>query len=312
MTGKPTLLIMAAGMGSRFGGLKQIEPISDKGEIILDFSLYDAIMAGFEKAVFIIKRENLSDFKALIDNKAAKHIDVEYVFQDIQDLPPGYHVPEGRVKPWGTGHAVLAAREVIKGPFAAINADDYYGPDAFHKAFDFLQHCDERDGAGLQKQTYAMIGYMIENTLTENGYVARGVCRASKEGILEQITERTKIKWDGDKIVYTPDEEKTWGEIEKGTPVSMNFWCYSQDFMRELEERFPRFLDDAIKNNPLKGEYFLPLVVDQLLKEQKAEVKILNSRDKWYGVTYREDKEDVVNALQAKKDNGEYPEELWK
>ena len=307
MKKKPILLIMAAGMGSRFGGLKQIEPVSDKGEIILDFSLYDAVMAGFEKVVFIIKKENEEDFRRLVDDKAGKSIEVEYVFQDIEDLPEGYTVPEGRKKPWGTGHAVLAARKVIDGPFVAINADDYYGPSAFQSIYNFLENADDDD-----KYRYAMVGYPIENTLTENGYVSRGVCRTSSENTLMGITERTKIQWSGEKIVFTENEEKTWDELKKGTLVSMNFWGFTRSFMKELEKRFPAFLDEALKFNPLKGEYFLPSVVDQLIKEGKAEVKVLKSFDKWYGVTYKEDKEGVVRALQAMKDKGEYPEKLWK
>ena len=304
---KPTLVIMAAGMGSRFGGLKQIEPVSDKGEIILDFSLYDAVMAGFKKAIFIIKKENEEAFRALVDDRAGKYIGVEYAFQCLDDLPEGYFVPEGREKPWGTAHAVLAARRLADGPIAVINADDYYGPGAFQSIYQFLETACDSD-----KYDFCMAGYNIENTLTENGYVSRGVCQTSEEGLLREITERTKIQWQGDKIVYTEDEGATWQELPRGTVVSMNFWGFTQSMMKEMEERFPAFLDNALKENPMKGEYFLPGVVDQLIKEGKARVKVLRSQDRWYGVTYREDKDSVVSALQSMKDKGEYPEVLWK
>lgn len=304
---KPTLVIMAAGMGSRFGGLKQIEPVSDKGEIILDFSLYDAVMAGFKKAIFIIKKENEEAFRALVDDRAGKYIGVEYAFQCLDDLPEGYFVPEGREKPWGTAHAVLAARRLADGPIAVINADDYYGPGAFQSIYQFLETACDSD-----KYDFCMAGYNIENTLTENGYVSRGVCQTSEEGLLKEITERTKIQWQGDKIVYTEDEGATWQELPRGTVVSMNFWGFTQSMMKEMEERFPAFLDNALKENPMKGEYFLPGVVDQLIKEGKARVKVLRSQDRWYGVTYKEDKDSVVSALQSMKDKGEYPDVLWK
>ena len=298
MKKEPILVIMAAGMGSRFGGLKQIEPISDKGEIILDFSLYDAFMAGFKKAIFVIKRENEEDFRKLIDNGAAKYMKVDYAFQQLNDLPDGYSVPEGREKPWGTAHAVMAARHLADGPIAVINADDYYGPGAFQTIYDFLEGaCDG------EKYSYCMVGYDIENTLTENGFVSRGVCKTSEQGFLTEITERTKIQWKDGEIVYTEDDGKTWKNLPKGTTVSM---------MKEMEAGFPAALDKILAENPLKGEYFLPGVVDRLLREGKAEVKVLKSRDRWYGVTYKEDKESVVSALQSMKDKGEYPDKLWK
>ena len=301
------LVIMAAGMGSRFGGLKQIEPISDKGEIILDFSLYDAFMAGFKKAIFVIKRENEEDFRKLIDNGAAKYMKVDYSFQQLNDLPDGYSVPEGREKPWGTAHAVMAARHLADGPIAVINADDYYGPGAFQTIYDFLEGaCDG------EKYSYCMVGYDIENTLTENGFVSRGVCKTSEQGFLTEITERTKIQWKDGEIVYTEDDGKTWKNLPKGTTVSMNFWGFTPSMMKEMEAGFPAALDKILAENPLKGEYFLPGVVDRLLREGKAEVKVLKSRDRWYGITYKEDKESVVSALQSMKDKGEYPDKLWK
>lgn len=304
---KPTLVIMAAGMGSRFGGLKQIEPISKAGEIILDFSLYDALMAGFSKVIFIIKKENEEAFRALIDDKAGKHMEVAYAFQELDDLPEGYSVPEGRVKPWGTSHAVLAARKLVDGPIAVINADDYYGPGAFQTIYNFLEKAEDTD-----KYQYCMVGYQVENTLTENGHVSRGVCETSEDGYLTKVTERTQIQWHDDKIAYTEDGGDTWTELERGTMVSMNFWGFTPSMMKEMEARFPAFLDKAIEENPLKGEYFLPGVVDTLIQEGKASVKVLRSADRWYGVTYKEDKQSVVDALQAMKDKGEYPDVLWK
>lgn len=307
MKKEPILVIMAAGMGSRFGGLKQIEPVSDKGEIILDFSLYDAVMAGFKKVIFVIKRENEEDFRKLIDNGAGKYIDVEYAFQELTDLPQGYQVPEGRVKPWGTAHAVLAARHLADGPIAVINADDYYGPGAFQSIYNFLENAE--DG---EKYQYCMVGYQIENTLTENGFVSRGVCKTSADGLLTEITERTKIQWENEKIVYTEDDGESKTEIPKGTTVSMNFWGFTPSMMKEMEAGFPAALDKILAENPMKGEYFLPSVADRLIREGKAEVKVLKSQDRWYGVTYKEDKESVVSALQSMKDKGEYPDKLWK
>ena len=304
---KPVLVIIAAGMGSRYGGLKQIDPISDRGEIILDFSLYDAMMAGFEKIIFIIKKENEEDFRRLIDQRAGKYMKVEYAFQELTDIPQGYQVPAERVKPWGTCHAVLSARKLIDGPFAVINADDYYGPGAFQIIYDYLDQAKD-DG----KYRYCMVGYNLEKTLTENGHVARGVCKVGENGQLLDIVERTKIMYRDGGIAFTEDDGVTWQALEEGTTVSMNFWGFTESFVREMEERFPAFLDKALVENPLKGEYFLPGVVDQLIKEDKATVKVLHSHDKWYGVTYKEDKQSVVDALQSMKDKGLYPEKLWK
>ena len=303
---KPVLVIMAAGLGSRYGGLKQMDPITDKGEIILDFSLYDAMIAGFEKAIFIIKKEHEKDFRKLMDGNAAKHIQIEYAFQDMNDLPEGYVVPEGREKPWGTCHAVMSARHLIDGPFAVINADDYYGPGAFQVMFDYLKKAEDDS-----KYRYAMVGYTVENTLTENGTVSRGVCKISDESLLTDIVERTKIGWRGRDVAYTEDEVN-WVEVPKGTLVSMNFWGFTRSFMDEMIARFPAFLDDALEHNPLKAEYFLPGVVDQLLKERKATVRVLRSGDKWFGVTYKKDKPVVVKALQTMKDKELYPDKLWK
>lgn len=302
---EPVLIVMAAGMGSRYGGLKQMDPVGSAGELIIDFSLYDAVMAGFKKVIFIIKKEMEEDFRALIDNRSGRFIEVDYAFQDINDLPPGYTVPEGRVKPWGTSHAVLTCKDMVDGPFAVINADDYYGSGAFHSMYEFLEHAE--DGA---QYGYSMIGYLLENTLTENGHVARGVCETTEDGYLKRITERTKIMWREEEIQYTENEED-WFPVPGGTTVSMNFWGFTPSMLKEIEDRFPAFLDKALAENPMKGEFLLPLTVDQLLKENKARVKILPSADRWFGVTYKEDRESVVNALQSMKDKGLYPEKLW-
>ena len=304
---KPTLVIMAAGMGSRYGGLKQIDPIDPQGHIIMDYSIYDAVQAGFGKVVFIIKKENEADFRESIGNRMEKRIPVEYVFQDLHNLPEGFEVPEGRVKPWGTGHAVLSCLPVVDGPFAVINADDYYGQEAFQLIHDFL--VNTKDG---EKYQYAMVGYLLKNTLTENGHVARGVCETDADGYLMGIQERTHIEKRPDgTTAYTEDDGATWTVIPEGSTVSMNMWGFSASLLKELKERFPAFLDEAMKANPLKGEYFLPSVVSELLAENKADVKVLKSLDKWYGVTYKEDKPVVVNAICKLKAEGKYPEKLW-
>lgn len=303
---KPVLIIMAAGMGSRYGGLKQIDPIDAEGHIIMDFSIYDAVKAGFEKVIFIIKKENEADFKETIGNRMEKQIQVEYVYQDLHDLPEGFEVPEGRVKPWGTGHAVLSCLSVVDGPFAVINADDYYGQQAFQMIYDFLTtHEDE------EKYQYTMVGYLLENTLTENGHVARGICETNGQNKLTAITERTRIEKRGDSPAYTEDDGKTWTEVSKEAVVSMNMWGFSASMLPELKARFADFLQENLPRNPLKCEYFLPFVVDELIQEGKAEVTVLKSRDRWYGVTYKEDKPVVVKAIQALKDQGLYPQKLW-
>ncbi len=302
----PVLVIMAAGMGSRYGGLKQIDPVSDKEEIILDFSMYDAMMAGFNDVIFIIKREHEKAFRSLMDKGAGKHMNIRYAFQELSDLPKGYSVPRGREKPWGTCHAVLSARELIDGPFAVINADDYYGPGAFRQIYDFLS--EVKDG---EKLKFAMVGYKLSNTLTENGYVSRGVCDVDSDGNLSGIVERTKIKWQGSKVVFTEDDGETWEEIDGDTTVSMNFWGFSKRMTDEMKKGLPRFLDKALAENPLKGEYYLPSAVKDLIDEDKATVKVLKSKDRWYGVTYKEDKPGVAAAIQAMKDKGIYPDKLW-
>ena len=305
---KPILAVMAAGMGSRYGGLKQIDPVGPNGEIIIDYSLYDAKKAGFEKVVFIIKKEIEKDFKESIGSRIPEGVHAEYVFQATDDLPEGYSLPEGRIKPWGTAHAVCAARDVIDAPFAVINADDYYGPDAFKVIFDYLSQ-ESTD----EKYRFTMVAYELENTLTENGYVSRGVCETDANDMLISVTEHTHIEKDDEHgAKFTEDDGATWQPLAPDSLVSMNLWGFTPDFVREAWAGFGAFLDNAIKTNPLKGEYYLPSVVTDLINADKATVKVLHSGDRWYGVTYKEDKPKVVAALKRLHDTGVYPEKLWK
>ena len=306
MNKKPVLVIMAAGMGSRYGGLKQIDGMGPNGEIIIDYSLYDAKRAGFEKVICIIKHEIEEDFKAIMNRGAAKHLDIEYAYQRLDDLPEGYEVPEGREKPWGTSHAIRAARDLVDSPFAVINADDYYGTEVYKTMYDYLSKAEDKDGV----YDFSMMGYKLENTLTEAGTVARGVC-VDKDGYLTEIEERLKIGWKDGKIAYTEDDGETWTEVPMGTTVSMNFFGFTPSLMKELDDRFPAFLDKALKENPLKGEYLIPRTVGDLVSEGKATVRILPSEDKWFGVTYHEDKEAFVKAINEKIKEGVYPENLW-
>jgi dTDP-glucose pyrophosphorylase len=302
----PVLVIMAAGMGSRYGGLKQIDPIDEEGNLIIDFSIYDAIKAGFKKVIFIIKDENEKDFKEKIGDRIAKQIEVQYVHQRLENLPQGFHVPEQRIKPWGTAHAVLSILNTIEDPFAVINADDYYGAGAFRNIYQHLVHTPDHE-----KYQYAMVGYILENTLTEHGHVARGICKISEQGNLVEITERVRIERKELGAQFTEDDGKTWMTIPEGCIVSMNMWGFNNSILKELQERFQTFLENEALKNPLKAEYFLPTVVGQLIKEEKASVKVLRSEDKWYGVTYREDKEVVVEAIADMKAQGFYPKKLW-
>lgn len=306
MKEKPALVIMAAGMGSRYGGLKQIDPVDRQGNILMDFSLYDAREAGFEQVVFIIKKENEQDFRQAVGDRISRHMDVTYVFQELSALPEGWAMPEGRVKPYGTGHAVLCCRQAIHGPFAVINADDYYGRQGFAKLYQFLSA--QEDGG---RYRYCMVGYVLGNTLTDNGYVARGVCTTDGNGFLMGIQERTHIEKRGAGAAYTEDGGGTWEEISPGSIVSMNMWGFTPSILEELGERFPAFLEKGFQEAPLKCEYFLPDVVGELLAEGKATVKVLETPEQWYGVTYREDKPVVMEAIQKLKEAGRYPQLLW-
>jgi len=285
-----TLVVMAAGMGSRFGGLKQMEPVVPNGEVILDFSAYDAIKAGFTKIVFVIKHEIEADFKAIVGDHIAEKIKVEYAFQEVNDLPEGFTCPADRTKPWGTAQAILSCKGIVNEPFAVVNADDYYGKTAFKKVADFLRE----DG-----NDYAMVGFRLENTLTENGYVSRGVCEI-EDGILASVTERTKIM----DCKFTEDDGATWEALSPDSVVSMNLWGFKPDLFGYIEEGFKAFL--AEKLNVPKAEYYLPTVVSQLIDRGEKQVKVLVAEDKWYGVTYKEDKPNVVNALTEMVNNGLY------
>ncbi len=305
MKNNTALVIMAAGMGSRYGGLKQIDPVGPKGEIIMEYSIYDAIRAGFSKVVFIIKKEIEDTFREVIGKKIEGIIDVEYVYQKVDNLPQGFSVPDGRVKPWGTGHAVLSAKDAVNTPFAVINADDFYGAETYRLLNGFLTNNQDADN----KYKYCMVGFVIENTLTENGHVARGVCNVDSQGNLIDIHERTKIMKFGDETKYTEDDTN-WIKIPEKSIVSMNTWGFNPSILHELEERFPEFLSKN-KENLLKAEYFLPTVVDNLIKEGKADVKVLSTADKWYGVTYQEDKPVVKKSISDMVAEQKYPNRLW-
>ena len=300
---KPVLVIMAAGMGSRYGGLKQIDPVDNEGHIIMDFSIYDAKRAGFEKVVFIIKKAIEKEFKAGIGDRISQYMDV---YQELDTLPEGFEVPEGRVKPFGTGHAILSCKDVVDGPFAVINADDYYGVHAFQEIYNYLTENEDDE-----KYHYAMVGYILSNTLTENGYVSRGICEMDKDAFLTGITERTHIEQRDMGVQFTEDDGQTWEDIAADSIVSMNMFGFTASMLKELECRFPEFLKKGLEENPMKCEYFLPSVVSDLIEEDKADVKVLRSEDRWYGITYKEDKEAVVSAVQKLKDTGVYPQHLW-
>ena len=297
----PELVIMAAGMGSRYGGLKQIDTVDDQGHIIIDFSIYDAMKAGFKAVTFIIKKEIEKDFREVMDKHLeGKDIEVKYVFQEIDKLPEGYSVPEGRRKPWGTAHAILCCLGTVDAPFAVINADDYYGANAFSKIYNFLKNTNDEG-----KYHYAMVGYRIKNTVTEQGTVSRGVCASGEDGMLTEIVERTKIGVNGDKIYFTEDGVDY--DLDPDTLVSMNLWGFTPSYIQECAKRFPAFLDENVPKNPEKCEFFLPSVVSELISEGKADVQVLDNTDKWYGVTYKEDKETVVNAFRELTASGLYP-----
>ena len=298
---EPTLVILAAGMGSRFGGLKQIMAVDDFGHAIIDFSLYDAYRAGFRKVAFIIKHEIEEDFKAAVGRRMEKYFDVKYVYQQLDLLPEGYSVPEGRVKPWGTGHAVLCCRGIVDGPFAVINADDFYGRAAYEAMYDFLSK--ERPGT-----EHAMVAYQLRNTVTETGYVARGICQV-ENGLLTDVVERTHIEKHGEVISFTEDGE-SYTPLPADVPVSMNCWAFSNSRLDELYKRFPAWLDANLSVNPTKCEYFLPFVTNAMIKDGEGTVAVLPCHEQWYGMTYKEDFPTVVNAIKALRDEGVYPEKL--
>ena len=302
---KPILVVMAAGIGSRYGGLKQIDPMGPNGEIIMDYSIYDALKAGFGKVVFVIKKDIEDIFREKIGNKVEKLVDTEYVYQRIEDVPEGFIVPPERVKPWGTAHAVLSCRKVVDRPFAVINADDFYSRHSFQILHDYLKDANDQ----TKPYQYCMVGFRIENTLTEHGHVARGVCTVGADGCLKEIHERTHIQKFGNTAKYTEDSE-TWVDIPYGTMVSMNTWGFTPSMLREIDERFPSFLRSN-SENILKAEFFIPAVVDSLISEGKASVKVLPCKEKWYGVTYQEDKPVVRQALKDMILSGIYPENLW-
>ena len=301
---KPVLVVLAAGMGSRYGGLKQIDALGGNGEAILDYSIYDAYQAGFRTAVILIKEAIREDFMATVGKRlASSPMEIRYAYQELNKLPAGYSVPEGRVKPFGTGHAIICAgEEVGNAPFVVINADDFYGRTAFQKMYEFLSAATDPFG-------YCMVGYELGKTVTDNGSVARGVCCTDAQGNLTTITERTRIEKYPGGIHFTEDGE-TWTDLPADTTVSMNFMGFMPSFLEEAKELFPKALDEILAKNPLKGEYFLPAIVQQMLTEGRATMKVLTSPDKWYGVTYAADKPVVVDALKKMTREGLYPEKL--
>ena len=302
---QPILVIMAAGMGSRFGGLKQMTPVDNEGHVIIEYSMYDAIQAGFSRIVCIIKDEMRDAFEETVAARVRPHIPLDYAFQRLTALPAGYSVPEGREKPWGTSHAVLCAADKIDAPFAVINADDFYGRSAFVTMAEFLR---APHGAG----EHAMVSYLMKNTLSDSGYVSRGVCSENADGYLTDIVERLRIVKTKDGAAYTEDEGKTYTDIDPETPVSMNFFGFQPDILDELRNRFPAFLDKGLVENPKKCEYLLPKTVGEVLEEGKARMKVLKSADSWFGMTYAEDMPIVKAEIQKMKDAGKYPAQLWK
>ncbi|MBR3866949.1 MAG: nucleotidyltransferase [Butyricicoccus sp.] len=303
MQKQPVLVVMAAGMGSRYGGLKQIDPLGPNGQIILDYSLFDARRAGFERVVFIIKPELEEAFEQAIGRKARAFMQVDYAYQTLETLPADLTAPEGRIKPLGTGHAVWCAAPLIDAPFAVINADDFYGADAFAQIFDFLSRT-----ADDEKYRYCMVGYPVENTLTENGTGSRGVCTADADGYLADIVERTKISRDADGVIRFTDGEG--GEIAEGTPVSMNLWGFTPSFMAELDGMLHEFFGNKLQTDLMKAEFYLPSAVDALIRAGRATAKVLTTSARWFGVTYQEDKPTVQGALRRMTEDGIYPSEM--
>ena len=302
---EPILVILAAGMGSRYGGLKQMDPVGPGGEAILDYSVFDAKRAGFKRVIFIIKHEIEEDFKRIVGSRIEKHMDVTYAFQQLDMLPEGCSVPEGRVKPWGTGHAVLCSQAYIDAPFLVINADDYYGVEAYRIAYKKLSSLQDDE-----KARFFMVGYELRNTLTENGYVSRGVCETDESGCLTTVIERTHIIGSCDGPLYTEDGE-TYHRLPEAVPVSMNMWGFTPSVIGEMQATFPAFHQKAMKENPMKAEYYLPMVVNGMLEKGTASVEVLKCPSRWYGVTYQEDKPLVKAALAEMTGEGLYPTPLW-
>lgn len=304
-TSNLTLVIMAAGMGSRYGGLKQIDPVGRHGEFIIDYSIYDAIIAGFNKVVFIIKEENYDVFRDTVGKRVEKLVDVKYAFQKIETIPEGTIMPEGRTKPWGTAHAVYSCKDLVNENFVVINADDFYGRDSFVQLADFLK---EKSESG-DKYHFAMAGFILKNTLTENGHVARGVCTTDSNNYLKNVTERTKIQYNDGKVQFY-EEGDGWTTIDPSSTVSMNCWGFTPDIFTEIGKQMKDFFkQDTV--TLAKAEFFLPSVVQNLIDNGKCDVKVLNTDAKWYGVTYHEDKEEIVKYISKQTENGVYPENLW-
>ncbi len=303
MAQKPILVIMAAGLGSRYGGLKQIDPVDSEGQIIIDYSIYDAVRAGFGKVVCVIKPEMEAEFREVIGDRISPYVDLRYAYQRLSDLPAGFSVPEGRVKPWGTAHAVRCARAQIDAPFAVINADDFYGATAYEQLAGFLSRPHAQN-------EHVMVGYAIQNTLTEYGHVARGVCRV-ENGKLTEIVERTHIETRPGGAAFTEDGEH-FTFLPDGTVVSMNLWGFQPSMLASIEENFTGYLQKNLPVDPLKCEYFLPLIPNLLVHEGRATVTVLPTHEKWYGVTYREDMPRVRAAIDAMKRDGRYPQTLWR
>ena len=306
---KPVLVVLAAGMGSRYGGLKQIDPVGSHGEAILDYSLFDAYEAGFRTAVIIIKDMIKKDFMDTVGKRLEKcPMEIRYAYQELDKIPAGCEIPAERAKPWGTSHAVLCAKEEIgDAPFAVVNADDYYGKQAYKELYNFLSTVEDANSSD-----YCMVGYRLGNTVTDHGSVARGICATDAQSYLTDIQERTKIEKYAGGIHFTEDDGATWTDVAADTPVSMNMWGLTPGFLAEVEKDFPRFFKEEVPANPAKAEMFLPMTIGKLLNAKKATVKVLRTADKWYGVTYAADKPQVVAALKDMADKGAYPDGLWK
>ncbi len=302
----PILVVMAAGIGTRYRGLKQIEPIGPTGEIILDYSIYDAIQAGFKKLVFIINRDIEEEFRSRIDQTIGRHCQAVYVYQELNNLPAGFEVPQGRKKPWGTGHAVMCSKDVVAAPFAVINADDFYGRSSFQALYAYLKETH----VGARQYDFCMVGYTLENTLTEHGHVARGVCEIDEQGNLVNIYERIHIEKFSQSVMYTEDDT-TWIELAADSVVSMNMWGFTPGLFVELQKRFSNFLSHNTADL-LHAEFFLPEVVNQLLDEKKAMVKVLPTQERWFGVTYKQDRITVKKAVLNLVHEGVYPQNMWR